>query len=77
MIVEITYTGINPLAELTVLGSQLVELTFLTTNTVISGGGGGTQNVFIQQTQPTLDQNLLWVELNNDNSIKTFWVNTL
>lgn len=74
MTVEITYTGTNPLAEITTLGSQLVELTFLTTNTVT---GSGAQNVFIQENQPTLDQNLLWIELNNDNSIKTFWVNTL
>ena len=74
MIVELSYTGTSPVVELTSPGSIFVELTFLTTNTVISGGGG---NVFIQKTSPTLDQNLLWVELNNDNSIKTFWINTI
>lgn len=41
------------------------------------GGGSGTQNLFIQETDPALAISYLWIETNPDDSIKTFWVNVV
>lgn len=40
-------------------------------NITISGGGGGTQNVFIQDTEPTIDvgTSALWIQKSLDGSI--------
>lgn len=40
-------------------------------------GTVGAGNLFIQESQPVLDKNLIWFELRNDNSLKTIWVNTI
>ena len=39
-------------------------------------GPAGVQNVFIQTAQPAYAGNYLWVELNPDSTIKTFWINS-
>ena len=40
---------------------------------LISGGGGGTQNVFIQETEPTVTVDSLWIQrLPNGNL--TMWL---
>lgn len=42
-------------------------------NIVISGGGGGTQNVFIQETEPEVSSDSLWIQrLPNGNY--TIWL---
>ena len=38
-----------------------------------SGGGGG-GNVVVSQTDPVLTSPGVWVELNPDGSVKTFWI---
>ena len=40
---------------------------------LISGGGGGTQNLFIQETEPSVVVDTLWIQkLPNGNF--TFWL---
>lgn len=40
-------------------------------------GPMGPGNLFIQESDPgALDYNYLWVELNPDDSVKTFWIYT-
>ena len=42
-------------------------------NIVISGGGGGAQNVFIQETEPEITSDSLWIQrLPNGNY--TIWL---
>ncbi len=40
------------------------------------GGGGGAENVYIQQAQPVAAAPWLWIETNPDTTLKTFWVMT-
>jgi hypothetical protein len=35
--------------------------------------GGGT-NLFVQQTNPNMTEPGIWVELNPNGTVKTFWV---
>ena len=45
-------------------------------NIVISGGSGGTQNVFIQETEPEITSDSLWIQrLPNGNY--TIWLKGL
>lgn len=45
-------------------------------NIVISGGGSGTQNVFIQETEPEVSSDSLWIQrLSNGNY--TIWLKGL
>ena len=45
-------------------------------NIVISGGGSGTQNVFIQETEPEITSDSLWIQrLPNGNY--TIWLKGL
>ena len=45
-------------------------------NIVISGGSGGTQNVFIQETEPEVSSDSLWIQrLPNGNY--TIWLKGL
>lgn len=72
MIVELSFRSTNIFVESTFPAPIYVEVQF-GANT---GGNSAAQNVFIQQAQPTATGNYLWVELNPDNSVKTFWVNS-
>lgn len=42
---------------------------------VNSSGGGGTQNVYIQQTQPVASGNWVWYQLDGSNNLVSIWVN--
>lgn len=37
-------------------------------------GVPGPTNLYVQQAAPTFTENGLWVELNPDDSVKTFWI---
>jgi len=57
-------------------GQKLVKVNSDDFNTQWVDDNSSTQNIFIQKTQPTASGSWIWYELNNDNSIKTVWINT-
>lgn len=75
MIVELKFNSSNIFMDVTYAAPIYAEVSFSSFGSQ-TGGGGGVQNVFIQQSQPTENINYLWVELNPDNSVKTFWINS-
>lgn len=40
------------------------------------GSGDVVSGIYVQQSAPPGTHNFLWVELNGDNTIKTFWINS-
>ena len=40
------------------------------------GSGDVASGIYVQQSAPSGTHNFLWVELNGDNTIKTFWINS-
>lgn len=40
------------------------------------GSGDVVSGIYVQQSAPSGTHNFLWVELNGDNTIKTFWINS-
>jgi hypothetical protein len=82
--IEITPQVTNVAFEITQSDGVVIEVAPVANTVVIevamavgeSSSPASPQNVFIQQSQPTISGAFAWFELNNDNTLKTIWINT-